>query len=71
MPVGPDDAAPLSHGGSPGPAPRAGDAGDRGPPAADFPRAFVIELIAEGNRLEAQSVREYLAQLRAAVFGES
>ena len=51
--------------------PALGDAGGWGPPAADLLRAFGIEPIAEGNRLEAQSVRECLAQLRAAVFGES
>jgi hypothetical protein len=44
---------------------------DPGPPAAELLRAFGIEPAAEGNRQISQDVRSHLAEIRAAVFGES
>ena len=51
--------------------PMLGDAGDPGPPAADLLRALGIEPAAEGNRQVSRDVHDHLAQIRAAVFGES
>jgi hypothetical protein len=48
-----------------------GDGGDPGRPAADLLRALGIEPAAEGNRQISHDVREHLAEIRAAVFGDS
>ena len=48
-----------------------GGAGDPGAPAADLLRALGIEPAPEGNRQVSQNVRQHLAEIRAAVFGES
>jgi len=48
-----------------------GEAGDPGPPAAELLRALGIEPAAEGNRQVSRDVKDQLAQIRAAVFGES
>jgi hypothetical protein len=50
--------------------PTLGGAGDPSPPAADLLRALGIEPAAEGNRQVSRDVRQRLAELRAAVFGE-
>ena len=47
-----------------------GDAGDPGPPAAQLLSALGIRPAAEGDRQIAQKVRQELADLRAAAFGE-
>jgi hypothetical protein len=47
-----------------------GEAGDPGPPAAALLRSLGIEPAPEGNRQIAQDVRQQLADIRAAVFGE-
>ena len=51
--------------------PTLGDAGDPGGPAADLLRRLGIEPAPEGNRQVSLDVQEHLAQIRAAVFGES
>ena len=48
-----------------------GDAGDPGAPAADLLRALGIQPAAEGNLKISQDVRDHLAEIRTAVFGES
>ncbi|GAA1810877.1 hypothetical protein [Planosporangium flavigriseum] len=48
-----------------------GDRGDPGGPAADLLRSLGIEPAAEGNRQVSHDVRRHLADIRAAVFGES
>jgi hypothetical protein len=48
-----------------------GGAGDPGSPAADLLRSFGIEPAAEGNRQVSQNVQQQLADIRAAVFGET
>ncbi|MGH3671222.1 MAG: hypothetical protein ACRDSH_11385 [Pseudonocardiaceae bacterium] len=48
-----------------------GATGDPGEPAAQLLRALGIEPAAEGNRQVSQNVREHLAEIRAAVLGES
>jgi hypothetical protein len=48
-----------------------GEAGDPGPPAAELLRALGIEPAPEGNRQVSRDVQDHLAQIRAAVFGES
>jgi hypothetical protein len=48
-----------------------GEAGDPGPPAAELLRALGIEPAAEGNRQVSRDVKDHLAQIRAAVFGDS
>jgi hypothetical protein len=47
-----------------------GSAGDPGAPAAQLLRALGIEPAPEGNRQVSQAVRQHLAEIRAAVFGE-
>jgi hypothetical protein len=47
-----------------------GEAGDPGGPAADLLRSMGIQPAAEGNLKIAQDVRDHLADIRAAVFGE-
>jgi hypothetical protein len=48
-----------------------GEAGDPGGPAAQLLRALGIEPAAEGNRQVSRDVKDHLAEIRAAVFGES
>lgn len=48
-----------------------GATGDPGEPAAQLLRALGIEPAAEGNRQVSENVREHLAEIRAAVLGES
>jgi hypothetical protein len=48
-----------------------GDQGDPGAPAAELLRAFGIQPAAEGNLKIAQDVRDQLAEIRTAMFGES
>ena len=48
-----------------------GDAGDPGAAAADLLRALGIQPAAEGNLKISQDVRDHLAEIRSAVFGES
>ena len=47
-----------------------GDAGDPGAPAADLLRSLGIQPAPEGNRQLATDVRQQLADLRSAVFGD-
>jgi hypothetical protein len=47
-----------------------GEAGDPGGPATALLRALGIEPAAEGNRQVSRDVKDQLAQIRAAVFGE-
>jgi hypothetical protein len=47
-----------------------GESGDPGPPAADLLRALGIEPAAEGNRQVSRDVKDHLAEIRAAVFGD-
>jgi hypothetical protein len=46
-------------------------AGDPGPPAAELLRSLGIRPAPEGNRQISEDVRQRLADIRAAVFGES
>jgi hypothetical protein len=48
--------------------PTLGDSGDPGPPARALLAALGIEPAAEGNREVTRTVREHLAEIRAAVF---
>lgn len=48
-----------------------GTAGDPGAPAAELLRSLGIRPAAEGNGQVSQDVRQRLADIRAAVFGES
>jgi hypothetical protein len=48
-----------------------GSAGDPGAPAAELLRALGITPAPEGNRQVSQKVRQELADIRAAMFGES
>ena len=48
-----------------------GDSGDPGRPAAELLRCLGIEPAAEGDRQISQNVRAHLAEIRAAVFGDS
>jgi hypothetical protein len=48
-----------------------GESGDPGRPAAELLRCLGVEPAAEGNRQESAAVQDRLAELRAAVFGES
>lgn len=48
-----------------------GETGDPGRPAAELLRCLGIEPAAEGSRQASAEVQDRLAQLRAAVFGES
>jgi hypothetical protein len=50
--------------------PTLGSSGDPGAPAADLLRALGIEPAAEGDRQVTQRVRQQLADLRSAAFGE-
>ncbi len=48
-----------------------GESGDPGRPAADLLRSLGIQPAAEGNRQVSHEVRRHLADIRAAVFGDS
>jgi hypothetical protein len=48
-----------------------GEAGDPGGPAAELLRSLGIEPAAEGNMQVSRDVRDQLAQIRSAMFGES
>jgi uncharacterized protein (DUF362 family) len=48
-----------------------GEAGDPGAPAAELLRSFGIQPAAEGNLEISRDVRRHLAEIRAAVFGDS
>jgi len=47
-----------------------GNAGDPGPPAAELLRALGIRPDPQGNRQVVEDVRDHLATIREAVFGE-
>lgn len=51
--------------------PTLGSSGDPGLPAADLLRALGIEPAPEGNRQIKNEVRDRLAEIRAAAFGEA
>jgi hypothetical protein len=48
-----------------------GDRGDPGAPAAELLRSLGIQPAREGNLDISRDVREHLAEIRTAVFGES
>jgi hypothetical protein len=48
-----------------------GDRGDPGAPAANLLRAMGIQPAAEGNLKISQDIRDHLAEIRTAMFGES
>jgi len=48
-----------------------GDQGDPGAPAAELLRALGIRPAAEGNLKISQDIRDHLAEIRTAMFGES
>jgi hypothetical protein len=47
-----------------------GDAGDPGVPAAELLRSLGIQPAAEGNLQISRDVRQHLAEIRSAMFGE-
>ncbi len=47
-----------------------GGAGDPGAPAAELLRSLGIQPAPEGNHQVSQNVRQHLAEIRAAVFGD-
>jgi uncharacterized protein (DUF362 family) len=47
-----------------------GESGDPGRPAADLLRALGIQPAAEGNQRSSADIRDHLADLRDAFFGE-
>jgi hypothetical protein len=47
-----------------------GEAGDPGAPAAELLRSLGIEPAAEGNMQVSRDVRDHLAQIRSAMFGD-
>jgi hypothetical protein len=51
--------------------PQLGNTGDPGAPAAELLRALGIEPALEGNRQDSLTVKNHLAEIRAAFFGES
>ena len=51
--------------------PQLGSTGDPGPPAAELLRALGIEPAPEGNRQDSVAVKNHLAEIRAAFFGDS
>jgi hypothetical protein len=48
-----------------------GDSGDPGVPAADLLRSLGVQPAVEGNLQISQDVRQHLAEIRAAFFGDS
>jgi len=51
--------------------PVVGDQGDPGAPAAELLRALGIRPAAEGNLKISQDIRDHLAEIRTAMFGDS
>jgi hypothetical protein len=51
--------------------PQLGNMGNPGAPAAELLRALGIEPALEGNRQDSLTVKNHLAEIRAAFFGES
>lgn len=47
-----------------------GEAGDPGAPAAELLRSLGIQPAAEGNLQISRDVRQHLAEIRSAVFGD-
>jgi hypothetical protein len=47
-----------------------GESGDPGAPAAELLRALGIQPAAEGNLKISRDVRQHLAEIRSAVFGD-
>jgi hypothetical protein len=47
-----------------------GEAGDPGTPAAELLRSLGIQPAAEGNLQISRDVRQHLAEIRSAVFGD-
>jgi hypothetical protein len=47
-----------------------GEAGDPGAPAAELLRSLGIQPAAEGNLKIAEDIRDHLAEIRSAVFGD-
>jgi hypothetical protein len=47
-----------------------GEAGDPGAPAAELLRSLGIEPAAEGNMQVSRDVRDHLAEIRSAMFGD-
>jgi hypothetical protein len=60
----------FHHLASDGLRPTLGESGDPGAPAAALLRALGIEPTPEGNGQVTQGVRDHLAQIRVAMFGE-
>ena len=60
----------FSHLASEGLRPTLGDSGDPGAPAAALLRALGIQPALEGNVQVSRDVRDHLAQIRTAMFGE-
>jgi hypothetical protein len=48
-----------------------GDSGDPGAPAADLLRSLGVQPAVEGNLQISQDVRQHLAEIRTAFFGDS
>ena len=48
-----------------------GEAGDPGAPAAELLRSLGIQPAAEGNMQVSRDVRDHLAEIRSAMFGDS
>jgi hypothetical protein len=48
-----------------------GDSGDPGVPAADLLRSLGVQPAVEGNLQISQDVRQHLAEIRTAFFGDS
>ncbi len=47
-----------------------GEAGDPGPPAAELLRSLGIQPAPEGNMQVSRDVRDHLAEIRSAMFGD-
>jgi hypothetical protein len=47
-----------------------GEAGDPGAPAAELLRSLGVEPAAEGNMQVSRDVRDHLAEIRSAMFGD-
>jgi len=60
----------FEHLASEGLRPTLGDSGDPGAPAAALLRALGVQPAVEGNLQISRDVRDHLAQIRAAMFGE-
>jgi hypothetical protein len=51
--------------------PTLGDSGDPGAPAADLLRSLGVQPAVEGNLQISRDVRQHLAEIRTAFFGDS